>query len=81
MKEIFLQNMFWLKIGLTIAINYSRNVSPVISIESTLVLLALMDRRRRELHVSPDKLTTTSASRNVCCSSSPHSMGSLKQIL
>lgn len=62
MKEIFLQNMFWLKIGLTIAINFSRNVSPVISIESTLVLLALMDRRR-ELHVSPDKRTTTRASK------------------
>lgn len=63
MKEIFLQNMFWLKIGLTIALNYSRNVSTVISIESTLVLLALMDRRRRELHVSPDKRTTTRASK------------------
>lgn len=55
--------MLWLKIGLAIAINYSSNVSSVISIDSRLVLLALIDRRRREVGISPDKCTTTRPSK------------------
>lgn len=69
MKEIFLQKMFWLKIGLATAINYLSNISLVISIDSTLVLLALV-----EVRISPHKCTTTRTSKllpEMCSALSP----------
>ena len=43
--------------------HYSRNISLVLSIDSTLLLLPLMNRRRREVCISPDKCATTRSSK------------------